>query len=333
MNEKARSLYEAHVAFVLSRLDEKNLPGLVAGEASFIWEKLASVKLADVITKEEILDFQKRNFEHREKISDPARSYFHALRDAVVDFLKTNPSTLADVVDKKDFDALMLEISRQKEVRERIIHEVVSNPLYAEVIANSLADGIKSFTSEEGLAGKIPGASSFFKMGQGLLGGLQDSIDRNIRKFVSENIHKLTSQSERFVQNLIDDRKVRELGEKAWKRASATPVSKAASKLDAKRFEPLEPVLERLANHALRSGFARDLNDMVVDHFLKENGGKSLQQLLLDIEISEKDVVREATDLFVRVARQARSDGSLEARVRKHLSDFYGSPEAAALLG
>ena len=42
---------------------------------------LDSVKLNEVLSKEEILDFQKRNFEHREKVSDPAKNAVYSDQD------------------------------------------------------------------------------------------------------------------------------------------------------------------------------------------------------------------------------------------------------------
>ncbi|MCP4120344.1 MAG: hypothetical protein GY751_01175 [Bacteroidetes bacterium] len=332
MNDKAKALYEAHVAHVLNNLGPDNLPDLVSEESGYVWEKLDGVKLNEVISKDEILDFQKRNFDHREKVSEPAKTYGKSLRDAVIAHLKSSDTTLKDIISKNDYDAIIKEASTLKEVREEIIHSAVSNPLYSEIIANSLADGIKSFTSEEGLAGKIPGASSFFKMGSGLLGGIQDSIDKNIRKFIAANIQKLTGQSEKFVQNLIDDRKVKELGEKLWQKTSTKTVGSALRRFDASQYDGFEPIVERVVNQALRSDAAQELNEVIIDHFLEENGGKSLQQLLLDIEIEKEDVVRESVELFGKICERAMADGTLEERVRKHLEDFYASDVVAEIL-
>jgi len=333
MNDKAKALYEAHVAHVLDNLGAEKLPALVSEESAYIWEKLDGVKLNDVLSKEEILDFQKRNFDHREKVSEPAKTYGRSLRDTIIAHLKSSDTTLKDMISKSDYDALIQEASTLKDVREEIIHSAVSNPLYSEIIANSLADGIKSFTSEEGLAGKIPGASSLFKMGSGLLGGLQDSMGKNVRKFIAENIQKLTGQSEKFVQNLIDDRKVRELGEKLWQKTSSKTVGNALKRFDATQYDGFEPIVEKVVNQALRSDAAKELNDVIIDHFIKENGDKSLQQLLLDIEIEQADVVRESVELFSKICERALADGTLEERVRKHLEDFYASDVVAGIVG
>jgi hypothetical protein len=333
MNDKSKALYEAHVAFVLERFKPGKLPGMIREESAFVWDQLDSVRLGDVLSKQEILDFQQRNFEHRRKMSDPAKTYARSLRDAVVDHLRESQATLGSMIDKKDYDRLVREVATLKKIRHELIHTVVSNPLYGEIIANILADGIKSFTSEEGLAGKIPGASSLFKMGQGLLGGLQDSIDKNVRKFIAENIHKLTSQSEQFVRDLIDDRKVTELGETLWQKTSSKPIGETVRRFDASEFNGFEPIVEDLVNQAVRSPFARELNEMVIDHFLQENGEKSLQRLLLDIEIGKEDVLRESEQFFSKVAEVALRDGSLEDRVRKHLFDFYNSDAVTGILG
>ena len=79
MNEKTKALYEAHVAFVLDSFGPAKLPGIIGEESGFIWDQLDSVKLGDVLSKQEILDFQERNFEHRRKVSDPAKTYARSI--------------------------------------------------------------------------------------------------------------------------------------------------------------------------------------------------------------------------------------------------------------
>ena len=109
-------------------------------------------------------------------------------------------------------------------------------------------------------------------------------------------------------------------------------MGRAIKNVDVSQFDSFEPIVEEIVNKALRSEFARDLNEVVIDHFLKENGDKSLQQLLLDIEIMKEDVVRESEELFTKIFTRALEDGTLEERVRKHLSDFYDSDEVDGIL-
>ncbi|MCB0501949.1 MAG: hypothetical protein KDD32_04660 [Bacteroidetes bacterium] len=332
MNTKTKDLFEAHVAFTLSELTGDQLKQTIESETVFIWEQLAKIKLDEVITKEEIIDFQKRNFDHRDKVAEPVKAYAKSLRNAVIDYLKTNDTKLKDVVDHGSYKKMVNEIAGLTDIRKQLIHSAVSNPLYGEVLANILSNGIKSFTSEEGLAGKIPGASSLFKMGGGILSGLSDSLDKNVRKFVTENIPKLTAQSEGYINSLIDERKVREIGEKIWDKGNEKSIGYGIGKIDVEQFEDFEPIIESMVNHFLKSDYANEINAFVIDHFLKENGQKSLQLLLTDIEITKEDVTRESVEFFSKVGAQALSDGSLETRVRLHLSKFYESDVVGKIL-
>lgn len=332
MNDKAKALLDAHVNFILDELSGDRLKEIIQDETSFIYDYLDKVKIGEVLSKEEILDFQKRNFDHRNEVAEPVKIYAKSLRSAVVEHLKTSDTTLSDVVDKKKYDELVEEIAKLKDIREKLIHAAVSNPLYTDVIANTLSSGIKSFTSEEGLAGKIPGASSFFKMGGGLLGGISDSIDKNVRKFINENMPKLTAQSEKFVQGMIDERKVKEIGEEIWQKANSKSVKQTVARLDVEQFDGFEPIIESMSNYALKSEFVAEINEVVIDHFLSENGEKSIQQILTDIEISKDDVLREAEELVVKIVEQAKLDNTLEGRIRMHLSSFYESDAVASIL-
>jgi hypothetical protein len=332
MNAKAKALLDAHVNFILDELSGERLKGIIQEETSFIYDHLAKVKINDVLTKQEVLDFQKRNFDHRNKVSEPVKAYAKSLRGAVVKHLKSSNATMADMVDKSTFDQFMTEVSKQREIREKLIHAAVSNPLYGEVIANTVSSGIKSFTSEEGLAGKIPGASSFFKMGGGILSGLSDSLDKNVRKFVTENIPKLTAQSEKYINTLVDDRKVKEMGEQIWSKAKGKTVGQLVARMNEEQFDSFEPIVEAASNHFLKSAFVAGINEVVVDHFFAESGNKSIQQILTDIEITKADVLRESEDLVVKIVAEAKKDGTLESRIRKHLSSFYELPMVDQIL-
>ncbi|MEZ5007699.1 MAG: hypothetical protein R2753_06050 [Chitinophagales bacterium] len=333
MNKKTKDLFEAHVAYTIAELTGDNLKKTIEGETAFIWDRLAKIKLNDVITKEEIIDFQKRNFDHRDKVAEPVKAYAKSLRDAVIKHLESSDAKLSDIVDRDSYDELVNEIAGLKEIREKLINAAVSNPLYGEVIANTLSDGIKSFTSEEGLAGKIPGASSFFKMGGGLLSGLQDSVDKNVRKFISENISKLTKQSGKYIADIVNERKIKEISDTIWRKGNEKPISYAVKKMDVDQFESFEPIVEAMTNHFLKSDYANEINAFVVEHFLKENGKKSLQKILTDIEITKKDVMRESVEFFTKVGEQSLADGSLEERVRLHLGKFYESDVVGKILG
>lgn len=81
-----------------------------------------------------------------------------------------------------------------KDLRADLIKRAVNNPFYAEMISNTLYNGIKNFmNSEDGPASKITG-SSLFKIGSGLLGGalsgIEDGIDKNVKKFLKSNLQK-----------------------------------------------------------------------------------------------------------------------------------------------
>lgn len=332
MNAKAAELYEAHVAYTLDQLTGDKLNALVEAETRFIWSQLANVRLNEVLTKEEVIEFQQRNFEHRRTVADPVKVYAKKLTQDLVEYFKNSDTKLSDVVEKSSYDKLVKEIAGLREIREKVIDAAVSNPLYGDVIANILSNGIKSFTSEEGLAGKLPGASSFFKMGSSLLGNLQDKIDTNIKKFISENIGKLTSQSGKYISGMINEQKIKDMGEQLWHKANQYKVSVAAGRLDTEQFKGFEPIIEDIANHALRSEPAAKLNEFIIDHYLDAQGNKSLQTLLTDIEVTEEDVVRESVELFAKIGAQSLKDGSLEARVRHHLEGFYASDIVAGIV-
>ena len=117
-----------------------------------------------------------------------------------------------------------------------------------------------------------------------------------------------------------------------WQKASSRTVADVMKEVDVEEFDGFEPVIETIVNKALRSEPAARLNELIIDHFLAENGEKSLQQLLLDVEITEEDVQRESVELFGKIIERALEDGSLEERIREHLQRFYGSDEVAAIL-
>ncbi len=78
-------------------------------------------------------------------------------------------------------------------MREKIIKDIVQNPFYGEMIADTLYDGIKSFAAQSGPSNETVGGS-LFNLGKGILGaalsGVSDTIDKNIKKFIADNLQK-----------------------------------------------------------------------------------------------------------------------------------------------
>ena len=104
---------------------------------------------------------------------------------------------------------------------------MVKNPFYGEMIADTLYDGIKSFAAQSGPSNETVGGS-LFNIGKGLLGaalsGVSDTIDKNIKKFISDNLQKSLVKNEQMLKDKLSDAKLRVMAKTIWQKLEETKV-------------------------------------------------------------------------------------------------------------
>jgi len=326
MNDKAKQLLDAHVIYELGRLEQENLVKTISVETEMLWKWLHKVNVADVLPKKEVKAFILRN--KSLILSEPVKEYVVSLAKESHEFIGKQDWEIGDILHKKHYDNLVDRLLELEDARNEIISKVVKNPFYADLIANILYNGIKSFTTEGGALQKSP-VGGLFKLGQGLMqaSGLEDTIDTNVKKFISSNLQKTLSQNEKYLKEKLSNSKLKKLSDDAWKKIADTDIKVLTKWVKPSMVEKGLPLAEEYWNEVADSKAFSQSIDFVLDHFYQANGKKKVAIVLEDLTITSTKVADEAGKAALPWIYEMKKTGYLEQRIRDRLQGFYAAQQ------
>ena len=327
MKSDIKKIYEAHVSFELEQFDKKHIKANIKEdvEAAFTW--LGKVKLKDISNAEKIKLFLSRNVKHYE-LSDEQRDYAKDLAKHIHQEAKQSKHTVSDYLSEKRYQEIADKIIAQKEWREEIIENIVKNPLYGEIIADTLYDGIKAFASQSGPSNETVGGS-LFNLGKGLLGaalsGVSDTIDKNIKKFIAENLSKTLKQSEQHLKDRFSDTKLRSSSKTIWGKIENVRISGVAKKIKFEDIDGSLDICEHVIKDLLKNDAVKEITDLVIDHFFDYCNEKTITVLLNENGITKEKVIKETEEFAIPLIEKANKDGFLLHRIEARLKKFYST--------
>jgi hypothetical protein len=327
MKAEIKKIYEAHVAFEVEQFNKKHVKENIKEDvnAAFAW--LENVKLKDISKAESIKGFLERNVKHYE-LSQEQREYAYDLAKHLHNEAKQSKHTVSDYLSEERYTEIADKIIAQKEWRDEIIENIVKNPLYGEIIADTLYDGIKAFASQSGPSNETVGGS-LFNLGKGILGaalsGVSDTIDKNIKKFIADNLSKTLKQSEQHLKDRFSDAKLRSSSKSIWKKIEDFKISTAAKKIKYEDIKGSLDISELVIKDALQNEAVKEISDLVIDHFFEFCNEKTIAELLKENGITKAKVIKETEEFAIPVIEKAAKDGFLQQRIEASLSKFYAT--------
>ncbi len=327
MTPEIKKIYEAHLAFELAYFQKKNLKAVIKEEveATFIW--LEGVKLKDISSPESIKSFLKRNIEAK-SLTAEQKAYINSIaltfhKEAIV-----SDYTVSDYIFKERYHEIVEELISRKEWRDQFIENTVKNPLYGQIIADTLYDGLKAFASQGGPAKDSVGGS-LFNLGKGILGaalsGVSETFDKNIKRFIAENLSKTLKQSEQHLKDRFNDENLLTSSKKIWNKIEDIKISSIAKKIKKKDVEYIIEMSEKLVADLLSNEAVRAISDIAIDHFFTYHMNSTITEILEDNSITKEIVIRELEEFLIPVIDKANKDGYLKARLDAHLLKFYST--------
>lgn len=325
MQAEIKKIYEAHVAYELEQFQKKHLKGHIKEEveAAFAW--LEKVKLKDIADAEDVKGFLERNVKHY-RLSQEQKEYIEDLAKHLHQKAKESKHTVSDYLSETRYNEIVNKLIAQREWRDELIENIVKNPLYGEIIADTLYDGIKAFAAQSGPSNETVGGS-LFNLGKGILGaalsGVSDTIDRNIKKFIADNLSKTLKQSEQHLKDRFSDAKLRASAKTVWGKIEGIKVSTTAKKI---KFEDIKGTLEiseEVAKDLLQNEAVKEISDMVIEHFFSYCKEKTIAELLKENGVTKEKVIKEADVFAIPVLEKALKDGYLKERIEARLGKFY----------
>ncbi|WP_423225670.1 hypothetical protein [Candidatus Amarolinea aalborgensis] len=333
MTKKKTELLEAHVRFELERLRGERLPATLAEEVADVFAWLGQVRLVEVVSAVQVVDWIKRNVIERPLSPELVGE----IRENVLfvhEFLRNDDARVAAFLPRQFFDRLVDTVSGLEDLRREITHQLISSSVYGVLISNVLYRGIKAFVlTENTLAKNIPGASSLLRMGQNALNAgaptLGKSIDKQLLAFISANVQETIRDSEAFLNTTLDASLMRTWGGEVWAANAGTEMTQLADFVDAASLETMVQIAVDAWLHFRATPLFAELTTGLVRNFFRTHGEKDVRAWLAEMGMTQAIVTQEVTLLAAPVVASALQSGFAEQSIRRRLDAFYSAYFAA----
>ncbi|MEE2729706.1 MAG: hypothetical protein VYA55_02735 [Pseudomonadota bacterium] len=334
--ELTGKLQEAHVQFLLGRLQGDGLDASIERELAALWEWGAGVSLNDILDRELLINTIVR------LVADAP--FNQELRTIVVKSVITgiqsefnDGTTIQNLVPKQEYDKAVAHFAQFEKLRMDVIRMVLESPIYSELITDVLYHGIKDYiTTENVVVKKVPGVGALMKAGAKSLNkaipSLESAAEGTIKKFIAGNLRSSVELSEKILNNALSEGNIRTIADHFWKTVSEKDFAKFKHYVTEEDIDASVAIGDDLWNEVRKAEYLHNMIRGIVNHILDENGDKTLADLVNEIGYTQAYVTDELKQILPGALGREALWQLLEARVRANLAEFYASEACAEAL-
>jgi hypothetical protein len=330
-DQLAGKLREAHVQFLLSRLQDDGLSETIDRELAAAYEWGMSVTLNDIIDRELLISMILRLV--------GTAPFNEELRGIVVKSVITgiqselnNGANIQSLVPKAEYDKAITHYAQFEKIRVDVIRMVLESPIYSELITDVLYHGIKDYVMTENVVvKKVPGVSALMKAGAKSLNKampkLEHAAEGTIKKFISGNLRSSVELSEKILNNALSENNIKTIADHFWETISEKDFSKFKHYVTDEDIDNTIAIGDELWTEVRQTDYLNNMIERIVEHVLDEIGDKKVADLVNDIGYTQEYISAELKQILPgSLAREALWQ-YLEARIRSSVDDFYSSAE------
>jgi hypothetical protein len=330
--QKAEALLEAHVAFQAEELTGEGFQALAAQELDAVLANASKLKLKDVVSPAQIRETAHKYAVDLE-LSGAIPELVGEIARQIYDHPGHDDTLLSDLVSDAQFNEVLDKALEMKELRNTIIHEAVSNPVYEALVADITYYGITGYINENPVTRNVPGAQSMMKLGKSVMSKAGPGLEKNLKAYVRKNLKPLLKESESFLQNRIDDERIAEAAREIWEDFKGRKVSVFRDYLSKQDVEEFFVIGYEYWKTLRKTDYYASWIDTGVDFFFDKYGKASLTDLLDEMGISRDMILDDIMRFAPPILKTLKKKGILEEILRRQFSRFYASDAALKVLG
>ena len=307
----ADQLLELHIKHELAALKGARLRKFIANEVKEVFNLAEQVTLRQVVSEEQILGVIRRQV-------------------VEVDLDGGIPEMAGEMASEVLAAAFVEEFLELRHHRERLISEVMAHPVYQELVSNIVYHGLVNYLYEDNLISRnVPGVGSMMKFGKRVANravpGLDETFERRIKAYLSDNLSALISRSEQFLQKALSDDELRDTIMAAWNGVEDRTLADLQSGLGELELQEFVVLGYEFWLQFRQTAYFESCYTVVVNRLFEKYGDVPLTELLGDVGV-DQDVVMVEVDTFAQPTLDLlREQGYLEALLRRRLAPFYRS--------
>lgn len=326
---KAEALLDAHVQFMVEQLSGKSLQTVIERELDALLAAAEKLTLNDAVTRAMIkstaLTYAADLELHGaipELVGDVARAlYAHKIQTR---------THISDLLSDEHFEEVLEKLLELKTARRQLVHAAVGNPLYADIAADLIYNGVKAYLNDNPLTKNIPGMSSMMKLGSSVMGGAK--MEGNLKGYIRASLKPILKQSEHFLIDTLDDDRLRDTALMVWKLIKTHKLSEVRSSIKSEDIEEFFVIGYEIWRELRKTAYYREMIGAGIDAFFDKYGDISLGELLEEMGMTREILLAEAMRFAPHVLPVLKKKKLLEPAIRRNLEGFYNSAAVKQIL-
>lgn len=334
--ELSEELLERHVEHELAHWTDEKLLEDLREDVDLAFKAGEALRLRDLIDPDTVNEVIRRQVVERDVPAIIPEMAADFTNDIVGSQFHQNVRP-GDLISRERMEEFVDQLLLLKEQRQELIDRLLEQPVYKELVANLLYQGIVRYIYEENLLSKnVPGIGSALRFSSKMLNkavnGLDEAWEKSVKGYISRNVETMVRQSADFLaENLTDDELKASIMD-AWDGFSEKSLSDLQSGLGEVEWSEFVVLGYDFWLAFRKTEYFRQCYETVVESLFQQYGDYSLTTLADEFNIDSRTVMTEVAAILPRVTEALRSNGVLESILRRRLRRFYESDAAQAVL-
>lgn len=334
MNKKdarqlAQQLLDQHVAMELEMMTGDQLLADLREDVALCFKAAESLRLRDLVEGDTVNAIIHRQVVERD-IPAIIPEMAAGFTNDIVSEAFHQQACPSDFIHRDHVEELVDQTLLLKEQRVQLIDQLLSQPLYKDLVANILYEGIGKYIYEENLISrKIPGVSSALRFSSKMLNkavsGLDDAWEKSLKGYISGNVETMVRQSAQFLEQNLTDEELKTSIMDAWDTFSDKSLGELQAGLGEVEWSEFVVIGYSFWLSFRETPYFRHCYETVVASLFQQYGDYSLATLADEFSITEDTVMTELAAVLPHCQATLRENGLMEQLLRRRLSRFYNS--------
>lgn len=236
---------------------------------------------------------------------------------------------LSELIDDNQIDTLANYIGSHEQQRNILIHSLIGNDTFADLLTQTLYHAINDFM--ETTLDKAGGVGKLMKLGRSSFEKATNrNLDDKLQAYLHRNIKDLTRRAEANAQEHLSNEEVARLLITGWARLKDEPVSQLQAYLsdepENNSLELIEANVQQSYNRLRISPYLRSLVATSVETWYANHQSDTFAKLAAGLHIDEQAIATLSTALLP-LAHDAIGSVPFTDHIRTMLQAFYAQPD------
>ena len=316
------SLIDAQVGFMQQWLHEQAEP--LAMEA---WQWFGAQPFSKYISREHLQHLMK-DWLLNQPMTEVMRTDIRDILHTIIYHPVNDTVPLSELVDDIQVETLANYIGSHEQQRNILIHTLVGNETFADLLTQTLHHAINDFM--ENTLDKAGGVGKLMKLGRSSFEKATNrNLDEKLQTYLHRNIKDLTRKAEANAQAHLSNEEVARLMVMGWDRIKDQPISELQTYLSDEpgnsSIDHIEASIQQSYNRLRVSPYLHSLVAASIDTWYANHQSDTMATIAASLHIDEAAMKRCSTALLPIVYDVIETPW-LTAHIREMLEAFYMQP-------